>query len=246
MVAVIMIDLKNVTKKFSDTLALNHINLHFDDKGVFTIIGPSGAGKTTLLKILAFLLEPTKGQIFVNNVNVDNNMRHSLRRKFTMVFQNALFFNSNVHDNISYGLKIRNLPSDEVEKRIRDVLKRFGLIELEKKLMSELSVGQMQRVSLARAFVLEPDILFLDEPTANLDPENNSIMEKEILSFSKTKPVVMSTHNIMQIYRIADRVAFLSDGSLIDIGEKGILEDPQDECIKRFVAGETGYLNNNC
>ena len=246
MAAIIMIDLKNVTKEFSDTLALNHINLHFDDKGVFTIIGPSGAGKTTLLKILALLLKPTKGKIFVNNVNVDNNMRHSLRRKFTMVFQNALFFNSNVHDNISYGLKIRNLPSDEVEKRIRDVLKRFGLIELEKKLMFELSVGQMQRVSLARAFVLEPDILFLDEPTANLDPENNSIMEKEILSFSKTKPVVMSTHNIMQIYRIADRVAFLSDGSLIDLGEKGILEDPQDECIKRFVAGETGYLNNNC
>ena len=241
-----MIDLKNVTKEFSGTLALNHINLHFDNKGVSTIIGPSGAGKTTLLKILALLLKPTKGQIFVNNVNIDNNMRHSLRRKFTMVFQNALFFNSNVHDNISYGLKIRNLPSDEVEKRIRDVLKRFGLIELEKKLMSELSVGQMQRVSLARAFVLEPDILFLDEPTANLDPENNSIMEKEILSFSKTKPVVMSTHNIMQIYRIADRVAFLSDGSLIDLGEKGILEDPQDECIKRFVAGETGYLNNNC
>jgi tungstate transport system ATP-binding protein len=246
MAAIIMIDLKNVTKEFSDTLALNYINLHFDNKGVFTIIGPSGAGKTTLLKILALLLKPTKGKIFVNNVNVDNNMRHSLRRKFTMVFQNALFFNSNVHDNISYGLKIRNLPSDEVEKRIRDVLKRFGLIELEKKLMSELSVGQMQRVSLARAFVLEPDILFLDEPTANLDPENNSIMEKEILSFSKTKPVVMSTHNIMQIYRIADRVAFLSDGSLIDLGEKGILEDPQDECIKRFVAGETGYLNNNC
>ena len=246
MVAIIMMDLKNVTKEFSDTLALNHINLHFDNKGVSTIIGPSGAGKTTLLKILALLLEPTKGKIFVNNVNVDNNMRHSLRRKFTMVFQNALFFNSNVHDNISYGLKIRNLPSDEVEKRIRDVLKRFGLIELEKKLMSELSVGQMQRVSLARAFVLEPDILFLDEPTANLDPENNSIMEKEILSFSKTKPVVMSTHNIMQIYRIADRVAFLSSGSLIDLGEKSILEDPQDECIKRFVAGETGYLNNNC
>ena len=246
MAAIIMIDLKNVTKEFSGTLALNHINLHFDNKGVFTIIGPSGAGKTTLLKILAFLLEPTKGQIFVNNVNVDNNMRYSLRRKFTMVFQNTLFFSSNVHDNISYGLNIRNLPSDEVEKRIRDVLKRFGLIELEKKLMSELSVGQMQRVSLARAFVLEPDILFLDEPTANLDPENNSIMEKEILSFSKTKPVVMSTHNIMQIYRIADRVAFLSDGSLIDLGEKGILEDPQDECIKRFVAGETGYLNNNC
>ena len=246
MVAVIMIDLKNVTKKFSDTLALNHINLHFDNKGVFTIIGPSGAGKTTLLKILALLLEPTKGQIFVNNVNVDNNMRYSLRSKFTMVFQNTLFFSSNVHDNISYGLNIRNLPSDEVEKRIRDVLKRFDLIELEKKLMFELSVGQMQRVSLARAFVLEPDILFLDEPTANLDPENNSIIEKEILSFSKTKPVVMSTHNIMQIYRIADRVAFLSDGSLIDLGEKGILEDPQDECIKRFVAGETGYLNNNC
>ncbi len=246
MVAVIMIDLKNVTKTFSDTLALNHINLHFDNKGVFTIIGPSGAGKTTLLKILALLLEPTTGQIFVNNVNVDNNMRYSLRRKFTMVFQNTLFFSSNVHDNISYGLNIRNLPSDEVEKRIRDVLKRFGLIKLEKKLMFELSAGQMQRVSLARAFVLEPEVLFLDEPTANLDPENNLIIEREILSFSKSKPVVMSTHNILQIRRIADSVAFLSDGLLIDQGEKGILEDSDDDRIKRFVAGETDYSNNNC
>ena len=241
-----MMDLKNVTKEFSDTLALNHINLHFDNKGVSTIIGPSGAGKTTLLKILALLLEPTKGQIFVNNVNVDNNIRHSLRRKFTMVFQNTLFFSSNVHDNISYGLKIRNLPSDEIEKRIQDVLKRFGLIELAQKLMHELSVGQMQRVSLARAFILEPEILFLDEPTANLDPENNLIIEREILSFSKSKPVVMSTHNIVQIHRIADSVAFLSNGLLIDQGKKGILEDSDDNRIKRFVTGETGYSNNDC
>jgi len=245
MVAIIMMDLKNITKEFSDTLALNHINLHFDDKGVFTIIGPSGAGKTTLLKILSLLLKPTRGQIFVNNVNVDDNMRHSLRRRFTMVFQNTLFFNSNVHDNISYGLKIRNLPSDEVKKRIRDVLMQLGLIELEKKLMLELSVGQMQRVSLARALVLEPEVLFLDEPTANLDPENNLIIEREILSFSKSKPVVMSTHNILQIRRIADSVAFLSDGLLIDQGEKGILEDSDDDRIKRFVAGETGYPSNN-
>jgi tungstate transport system ATP-binding protein len=244
--AVKMMDLKNITKEFSGVLALKHINIHLSNKGVFAVIGPSGAGKTTLLKILALLLEPTEGQIFVNNVIVDNKIRYSLRRRFTMVFQNTLFFNSNVHDNISYGLKIRNLPNEDVKKRIGCILEQLGLDELEKRLMSELSVGQMQRVSLARALILEPDILFLDEPTANLDPENNSIIEKEILSFSKTKPVVMSTHNIMQIYRIADRVAFLSDGSLIDLGEKGILEDPQDECIKRFVAGETGYLNNNC
>lgn len=241
MVAVVMIDLKDITKVFSDTLALKHINLHLNHKGVFTIIGPSGAGKTTLLKILSLLLEPTEGQILVNNVIVDNKMRNSLRRKFTMVFQNTIFFNSNVYDNISYGLKIRNLPNDEVEKRITNVLEQLGLIELEQKLMSKLSVGQMQRVSLARALVLEPDILFLDEPTANLDPENNLIIEREILSFSKSKPVVMSTHNIMQIYRIADSVAFLSDGILIDQGEKGILDDPQDDRIKRFVTGDTGY-----
>lgn len=244
--AIKMIDLKDITKEFSDVLALKHINLHLNNKGVFAIIGPSGAGKTTLLKILALLLEPSEGQILVNNVIVDKKMRSSLRGRFTMVFQNTLFFNSNVHDNISYGLKIRNLPTNEVTKRIGDVLTQLGLVELEKRLMSELSVGQMQRVSLARALVLEPDILILDEPTANLDPENNLIIEREISSFSKTKPVVMSTHNIMQIYRIADSVAFLSGGSIIDQGEKGILEDPQDDRIKRFVAGETGYLNNNC
>jgi tungstate transport system ATP-binding protein len=240
-----MINLKDISKEFSDTVALIDINLHLNNKGVFAVIGPSGAGKTTLLKILALLLEPTKGQIFVNNAIVDNKLLHSLRRRFTMVFQNTLFFNSNVYHNISYGLKIRKLSNDEVEKRIGDVLTQLGLIELEKRLMSELSVGQMQRVSLARALVLEPDILLLDEPTANLDPENNLIIEREILSFSKSKPVVMSTHNITQINRIADRVAFLSDGLLIEQGEKGILDDPQDDRIKRFVAGETGYQNNN-
>ena len=245
MAAIKMIDLKDITKEFSDTLALNHINLHLNNKGISIIIGPSGAGKTTLLKILALLMEPTSGQIFVNNEIVNNKIRHSLRRRFTMVFQNTLFFNSSVHDNISYGLKIRNFPSDEVEKKIGDILEQLGLVELENRLMSELSVGQMQRVSLARALVLEPEILFLDEPTANLDPENNLIIEREILGFSKSKPVVMSTHNTMQINRISDSVAFLSDGLIIDQGEKEILEDPHDDRIKRFVAGETGYQKNN-
>lgn len=239
-----MIDLKGISKEFSDTKALKNVNLHLNNKGVFAIIGPSGAGKTTLLKILALLLEPTEGQIFVNNVNIDNKSRNSFRKKITMVFQNTIFFNANVHNNISYGLKIRNTPNDLAEKKIVDVIEHLGIIKLQNKLMSELSVGQMQRVSLARGLVLEPDILILDEPTSNLDPENNLIIEERILNFSKTKSVVMSTHNIQQIYRTADRVAFLSDGLIIDQGGKDILENSDDERIKRFVAGETGYPNN--
>lgn len=238
-----MIDLKNIKKEFSDTHALKNINLHLNNKGVFAIIGPSGAGKTTLLKILSLLLKPTEGQIFFNNIKIDNNLRNSLRKKITMVFQNTVYFNSNVYNNISYGLKIRNTPNELAEKKIEDAIEHLGLSKLQNKLMSELSVGQMQRVSLARGLVLEPDILILDEPTSNLDPENNFIIEEKILNFSKKKSVVMSTHNIQQIYRTADKVAFLSDGLIIDQGDKSILENPDDGRIKKFVSGDTGYQN---
>lgn len=162
-----------------------------------------------------------------------------------MVFQNTVLFNTTVYENIAYGLKIRNLLKDEAVKRIKDVMERLGLNGLEKRHVSTLSVGQQQRVSLARALVIEPDILILDEPTANLDPENTAVIEQEVIEFSKTKTVVMSTHNVRQTFRLADRVAFLYGGLLIDQGKTIILDDPVDERVQRFVRGETGYALNH-
>ncbi len=245
MVALKMIELKGVSKKFDGIVALKNIDLKLNSNGVYVIIGPSGAGKTTLLKILALLSKPTEGHIYYNDVEVDDKAISPLRRRFTMVFQNTVLFNTTVYENIAYGLKIRNLLKDEAVKRIRDVMERLGLNGLEKRHVSKLSVGQQQRVSLARALVIEPDILILDEPTANLDPENTAVIEEEVLEFSKTKTVVMSTHNVRQTFRLADRVAFLYGGLLIDQGKTSILDDPVDERVQRFVRGETGYALNH-
>lgn len=245
MVALKMIELKGVSKKFDGIVALKNIDLKLNSNGVYVIIGPSGAGKTTLLKILALLSKPTEGHIYYNDVEVDDKAISPLRRRFTMVFQNTVLFNTTVYENIAYGLKIRNLLKDEAIQRIRDVMERLGLNGLEKRHISKLSVGQQQRVSLARALVIEPDILILDEPTANLDPENTAVIEEEVLEFSKTKTVVMSTHNVRQTFRLADRVAFLYDGLLIDQGKTSILDNPVDERVQRFVRGETGYALNH-
>jgi tungstate transport system ATP-binding protein len=245
MVALKMIELKGVSKKFDGIVALKNIDLKLNSNGVYIIIGPSGAGKTTLLKILALLSKPTEGHIYYDDVEVDVKAISPLRRRFTMVFQNTVLFNTTVYENIAYGLKIRHLLRDEAVKRIRDVMERLGLNGLEKRHVSKLSVGQQQRVSLARALVIEPDILILDEPTANLDPENTAVIEQEVIEFSKTKTVVMSTHNVRQTFRLADRVAFLYDGLLIDQGKTSILDDPVDERVQRFVRGETGYALNH-
>ncbi len=245
MVALKMIELKGVSKKFDGIVALKNIDLKLNSNGVYIIIGPSGAGKTTLLKILALLSKPTEGHIYYDDVEVDDKAISPLRRRFTMVFQNTVLFNTTVYENIAYGLKIRNLLRDEAVKRIRDVMERLGLNGLEKRHVSKLSVGQQQRVSLARALVIEPDILILDEPTANLDPENTAVIEQEVIEFSKTKTVVMSTHNVRQTFRLADRVTFLYGGLLIDQGKTSILEDPVDERVQRFVRGETGYALNH-
>ena len=236
-----MIELKRVSKKFDGVTALKDIDLALNGSGVHVIIGPSGAGKTTLLKILAMLSKPSEGHVYHNGLELDDKARVSLRRRFTMVFQNTVLFNSTVHRNIVYGLNIRRVPKEEVVKRIGYVMDRLGLTGLENRRVSTLSVGQQQRVSLARALVLEPDILLLDEPTANLDPENTAVIEDEVLGFSKMKPVVMSTHNIMQAFRLAGRVVFLDGGSIIGAGGTSVLEDPEAERIRRFVRGETGY-----
>ncbi len=245
MVALKMIELKGVSKKFDGIVALKNIDLKLNSNGVYVIIGPSGAGKTTLLKILALLSKPTEGHIYYDDVEVDDKAISPLRRRFTIMFQNTMLFNTTVYDNITYKLKIRNLLKDEAVKRIRDVMERLGLNGLEKRHVSKLSVGQQQRVSLARALVIEPIILILDEPTANLDPENTAVIEQEVIEFSKTKTVVMSTHNVRQTFRLADRVAFLYGGLLIDQGKTSILDDPVDERVQRFVRGETGYALNH-
>ncbi len=231
-----MIELKGVSKKFNGVTALKDLDFKLNGKGVHVIIGPNGSGKTTLLKILSMLLEPTTGSIYYNNVEVHD--KESLRRRFTMVFQKAVLFNSTVYGNIEYGLKLRNLPREEAAKRIRNAVEWLGLNGLENRHVYNLSVGQQQRVSLARAVVLEPEILLLDEPTANLDPENMAVIEKGILAFSRRSTVVLATHNIRQTYRLADHVTFLDSGLLIRHGVKDILRDPGDERILRFVRGE--------
>lgn len=213
------------------------MNLKLSSNGIYAVIGPNGAGKTTLLKILAMLIKPTEGHIYYNGLEVQDKEREMLRKMFTMVFQNTVLFNSTVYNNIKYGLKVRGLDKKATAKKIQDTSEELNLDGLVEKHVYSLSVGQQQRVALARALILEPKILILDESIANLDPENTSMIERQILKFSKKRTVVVATHNLAQIYRLADRVIFLDSGLIIDQGDKNILKEPNDERIERFVQG---------
>jgi tungstate transport system ATP-binding protein len=237
-----MIELRRISKVFGGISALKGVNMTVDGGGVTVIVGRSGAGKTTLLKILAMLLEPTSGRIIHDGVEMGEKEREALRKRFTMVFQRTVLFSSSVYSNVAYGLRLRGASKEATVAKVRTVLEPLGLAGLEGRLASRLSGGQQQRVSLARALVLEPEVLLMDEPTANLDPENTAIIERMIISFAKSGSVVMSTHNVAQALRLADRVVFLEAGSIIAEGGRDLLESPTDTRISRFVRGESQTL----
>ena len=240
-----MIRLHNITKKYGEVVALKNVSMEVHKGDIFAVIGSSGAGKTTLLRIISMLETEYSGDYYFNDVNVKDirKNRDGLRKHITMVFQKPVMFNSSVFDNVAYGLKIRGLSSSEIRNRVKNVLEQVGLYEMRQKNAKKLSGGEQQRVALARALVLETDVLVLDEPTANLDAANVQMIEKIIREISKDGvTVVMATHNLFQAKRLANRIAYLNSGELVEIGDvKQIFESPQSEKTKKFIMGETYF-----
>jgi tungstate transport system ATP-binding protein len=202
------------------------------------IVGASGSGKTTLLKILAGLETPSSGEVLLDGKKTDQS---ELRMKSTMVFQKTVIFNTTVFDNVAYGLRIRSLPEENIKTQVEQVLKTVGLEDLEHRKAKRVSGGEQQRVSLARALVLKPEILLLDEPTANLDPANAFIVERTIAEAQRTlnQTIILATHNLDQAKRLSDEVAHMLGGEVVDKAlVKDFFSNPKDPRTKRFVAGE--------
>lgn len=207
---------------------------------IIVLLGVNGAGKTTLMRIMAGLEKADGGELFFNNQNIDCN---ALRQVATLVFQKSAMFSTNVYDNLAYGLKIRKVPKDEIRRRITEELQAVRLSGFEKRRAKKTSGGEQQRIALARAFLLEPHILLLDEPTANLDPNSSMIIEKAIISQkSPERIIVMATHNLAQARRVADEIVHIYNGEIVETASANeFFENPKCEVSSKFVKGELEF-----
>jgi tungstate transport system ATP-binding protein len=216
------VEVCGLSKDYSGRLVLRDVTFDVHEGEFFVLLGPNGSGKTTLLRILDLLEEPTTGKVFFEGEEVDYSKdRATLRRKIGMVFQQTVLFDMSVFDNVAYPLKIRgDLAKANIERKVARVLEDVELSGFERKNALALSGGEAQRVALAQALVAEPKLLLLDEPTANLDPKNVSVVEGILsrLNREKRTTIIMTTHNMFQAERLAQRVALLNEGEIKAIG----------------------------
>ncbi len=213
------IEVRNVVKRFGAVTALDDISMSIPAGEMFFLLGPSGCGKTTLLRILAGLETPDAGTLFFNGKDVAQ--LPAYERGAPMVFQNyALWPHLNVHDNVAFGLVERRVPKSVVQERTQDVLKRVGLAGLGERMPGQLSGGQQQRVVLARALVLNPAVILLDEPLSNLDAKLRVEMRQEIEKLRRDTNItfVYVTHDQADALALADRMAVMQAGKVKALG----------------------------
>ena len=202
------------------------------------VIGPNGSGKTTLLLSLALLLKPSAGVLCYKGIPVQDSSMLQLRRRLAVAFQESLLLNSSVLENVTLGLRLRGVKGREVNARAMKWLERFGVAHLAKRQARMLSGGEAKRVSLARAFVLEPEVLFLDEPFSALDsPTRQGLLEDFESVLRETKvTTVMVTHDRNEALVLADRVAVLMNGAISQLGTpEEVFGAPADEAVAGFV-----------
>jgi molybdopterin-binding protein len=213
-------ELKNVTKVFGNKTVLDGINLQIREGEILALLGPNGSGKTTLLKILAFIEDPTSGEVKFQGEPVIFKNAEKMRMQSTLVFQKTILFDTTVYNNVAYGLKIRKIPKNVYDKEVGKVVKLAKLEGFEKRLARKLSGGEQQRVAIARALALKTKLLLLDEPTANLDPKNVGIIEEVIAEVNRELKTtsVMATHNMFQAKTMPHRIALINDGKITEIG----------------------------
>jgi D-methionine transport system ATP-binding protein len=219
-----MIDLKGISKHYSDIEALRGIDLSVPDGSIYGIIGKSGAGKSTLLRIMSLLEAADTGEIYYHNHRVDTLKLkdvHAQRRKMGMIFQNFnLFASRNVAGNIAYPLEIAGMPKKQITERVDELLEMTGITDKRKARLRELSGGQKQRVAIARALAANPEVLFCDEATSALDPQTTRSILSLIGDLHKklNLTVVMITHQMSVIRDICEVVAVLDDGLIVEHG----------------------------
>lgn len=238
-----LIETINLGRKYDGRCVLKNVEFKINNGEVFAIIGPTGAGKTTLLRLLDLLEEPSSGSIYFDGLDVTQSRRYRLeaRRRMSFVQQKPIVFTMSVYDNIACGLRLRREENEVIKRKVEGALELVSMADFRGRNAKLLSGGETQRVAIARALVTEPEVLFLDEPTANLDPVSTSKVEEvlaHVIQEHKTT-VVMTTHDMSQGQRLASRIGVLINGDLQQIGKtEEIFCAPHTREIAEFVGIE--------
>jgi tungstate transport system ATP-binding protein len=234
-------NLRQIQKRYTHRFQLYVEKLDIMKGEVHALVGPNGSGKSTLLRILHLLEPPDHGQIFLDQQEIQRPIELNIRREISMVFQRPILLNTSVRNNIAYPLQLRGQVD---EKRIEETLSQFDLDRLADADARSLSGGETQRVALARALVTHPKVLLLDEPAANLDPQNVERIEAiiEEIRRSGATTIILVTHEVYQANRLADRTTMLLDGEIVETAySTEFFRSPGDPRAKAFIRGEMVY-----
>lgn len=248
----IIIELKNVSKQFDQTYAVDNFNLYVKEGEFITFLGPSGCGKTTTLRMIAGFELPTEGQILLSGKDIT--LLPPYKRPVNTVFQKyALFPHMDVYDNVAFGLKLKKISEDgkmrrlttkEIDKKVKNALKIVDLEEYESRDISTLSGGQQQRIAIARAIVNEPQILLLDEPLGALDLKMRKDMQLELKAMHKKLGItfIYVTHDQEEALTLSDTVVVMKDGMIQQIGTpEDIYNEPKNAFVANFIGESNIY-----
>jgi len=233
------IKLKNITLAYEDNLVLKDITTEFLPKKIHVLLGPSGGGKSSLLRLLNALADPNSGEISYNNLIYSDTHPKEIRKKIGMVFQKPALFDGTVYENLIWSLKVRKLPIDK-EKIESQLLQLDIPLDYLDKNIENLSVGEQQRICIARTLLANPDVILFDEPTSALDPQR----AKKVLELIKQintqyqKTIVLVSHDVDTAIDVADTITFLHDGQLIFRGTKDEFLNSDNEILTNFRHGK--------
>jgi len=231
------ITLRDISKRYGNTIALSGINLHIEEGEFCVLLGPSGCGKSTLLRIIAGLVPQDSGTVLMNGRSIDSLSPRD--RDIAMVFQNyALYPHMNVSQNLGFGLRMRGIPRDIIKDRIKEVAELLGIEELLHRRPAELSGGQQQRVAMGRALVRRPNLFLLDEPLSNLDARLRAKVRVELkrLHSKIGGTTIYVTHDQAEAMSLGDKIVVMKEGRIRQIGRpEEIYRYPTDTFVARFI-----------
>jgi len=236
-----IVQFKGILKRFGNVVAVEKMDFDIEEGSLVTLLGPSGCGKTTLLRMVAGLEEPTEGYIFIKGVRINDTPIH--KRNLGMIFQNyALFPHKNIFDNVAFGLKYRDVPKEAIKEKVARALEMVRLPGVENRMPNQLSGGQQQRIAMARAIVIEPDVLLMDEPLSALDENLREEMRREVDNLQQMLGVttIFVTHDQREALSMSDKILVMKDGRK---QQEGAPEVVYNEPANHFVADFLGHSN---
>jgi putative spermidine/putrescine transport system ATP-binding protein/spermidine/putrescine transport system ATP-binding protein len=236
-----MVQFKGILKRFGNVVAVEKMDFDIEEGSLVTLLGPSGCGKTTLLRMVAGLEEPTEGDIFIKGKRINDKPIH--KRNLGMIFQNyALFPHKTIFDNVAFGLKYRNVSKKDIKEKVTRALEMVRLPGVEDRMPSQLSGGQQQRIAMARAIVIEPDVLLMDEPLSALDENLREAMRREVDNLQQMLGVttIFVTHDQREALSMSDKILVMKDGRKQQEGDP---ESVYNEPANHFVADFLGHSN---